>query len=306
MKKWLLLLLGTLVWPLGTATAQGMEPDWPEVQKLLENRCVICHGAALASQGLRLDSRERLLAGSSNGPVVIAGSPDESELLRRIRGESLPRMPLTGPPYLSDAETALILGWIRSLAPDAASVSRDPDPATPEPEAQALEDPGLFSRVAAVLVPRCATCHSPNGRMGPAPEGFVATSHASLLDARERAWIVPGDPRASELVRRIRGQSLPRMPFDGPPYLSAADIELIEEWIAAGAPNDQGQPAPLPVGARVRLGGTLSGHWQLDGLPLKVAAGTRIRENLRVGQRVEVRGWVESDGTIGVERIRAR
>jgi len=96
------------------------------------------------------------------------------------------------------------------------------------------------------------------------------------------------------------------MPFDGPPYLSEADIELIEEWIAAGAPNDQGQPAPLPVGARVRLGGTLSGHWQLDGLPLKVAAGTRIRENLRVGQRVEVRGWVESDGTIGVERIRAR
>ena len=44
-----------------------------------------------------------------------------------------------------------------------------------------------------------------------------------------------GDPNASELVRRIRGQARPRMPLDGPPYLSIDEIRLIEDWIAQGA-----------------------------------------------------------------------
>lgn len=300
MATWILVLLGTLPWLLGPTAAHAVEPAWPEVQELFTRHCVICHGAGLASQGLRLDSRESVLAGGSNGPVVVAGNPDDSELMRRIRGQSLPRMPLTGPPYLNDAETALIADWIRALGAQTAA-GAPADGASPPPA-----ESGPFSPVAAILVPRCATCHSPNGRMGPAPEGFVATSYENLLDARERAWIVPGHPLASELARRIRGQSLPRMPFDGPPYLGEGDIEIIENWIAAGAPNDQGRTAPLPVGARVRLGGTLSGRWQLDGLPLRVAPGTRIRENLSLGQRVEVRGWVESDGAIAAERIRSR
>lgn len=163
-----------------------------------------------------------------------------------------------------------------------------------------------FAPVAAVLVPRCSPCHSPNGRMGPPPEGFVATGYDTLLESGERAWIVPGQPLASELYRRIKGYSLPQMPFGGPPYLSDAEVELVGEWIAAGAPDDQGQPAPLPVGARVRLGGTLSEPWILDGLPLTVGPETRIDGTMTPGQRLEVRGRIAADGTIAAERIRGR
>lgn len=174
------------------------------------------------------------------------------------------------------------------------------------PAGYASSESGAFTPVAAVLVPRCSPCHSPNGIMDRPPEGFVATSYATLLESSERAWIVPGHPLASELYRRIQGHSLPRMPFNGPPYLTESEIDLIGDWIAAGAPDDNGRPAPLPVGARVRLGGTLGERWQLDGLNLEVAPGARIEEPLPPGQRVEVRGRVGTDGVIAVERIRGR
>jgi hypothetical protein len=118
--------------------------------------------------------------------------------------------------------------------------------------------------------------------------------------------VVPGNPAASELVRRIRGQALPRMPFDGPPYLTDEEIRLIEEWILQGAADAQGKAAPAPAGAGVRLHGTLTMIWELDGLPLRVDAATRIDKRPQAGDLVEVRGTVQNDGAVHVNRIRRR
>jgi hypothetical protein len=118
--------------------------------------------------------------------------------------------------------------------------------------------------------------------------------------------VVPGHPEASELVRRIRGQALPRMPFDGPPYLSEADIALIVAWIRQGARDATGDPLALPAGAEVRLHGELTGRWTLDGLPLGGIAGARIDKAPAAGDYVEVRGRVCADGAIVVERLRPR
>ena len=41
--------------------------------------------------------------------------------------------------------------------------------------------------------------------------------------------------RKSELVKRLKGISKPRMPKNGPPFLPDADIALVEKWIAGGA-----------------------------------------------------------------------
>lgn len=116
---------------------------------------------------------------------------------------------------------------------------------------------------------------------------------------------MPGRPEASELLRRVRGQARPRMPFDGPPYLDDADIALIERWIADGARDAQGRVAPIPVGAAVRLHGTLTGAAQLDALPLRGVAGARV-DRARIGDYVEVRGRVTGDGEIEVQRLRRR
>ena len=49
----------------------------------------------------------------------------------------------------------------------------------------------------------------------------------------------PGNPDASYLVQKIQGNAAvgSRMPANGPPFLSQAQIDLIRGWIAAGAPQ---------------------------------------------------------------------
>jgi hypothetical protein len=113
--------------------------------------------------------------------------------------------------------------------------------------------------------------------MGRPPEGYRLDSLAATLDASDRARVVPGNPGSSELVRRIRGVSRPRMPFDGPPWLADEEMRLIEQWIAQGARDSEGRGAPVPAGARVRFRGA-----------------------------EEIRGVVQPDGNISVTRQRRR
>jgi mono/diheme cytochrome c family protein len=292
----------------GLATAGGAwaADTWVELAPLLAQRCVVCHAGEAAPLGLRLDTYEALLRGSTRGPVVRAGAPAESELIRRLQGTSLPRMPMTGPPYLAEAEVARFGRWIaaglpRGETPPMTAVSAaNPGPTRP------AGGPLTYLDVAPIFATRCAKCHTDRGSMGPPPEGFRLNSYAATLAADERARVVPGSPGASELVRRIRGQSLPRMPFDGPPYLSETEIRLIEQWIADGARDAEGRPAPVPEGAAVRLHGTLGPGGQLDGLDLAIGRRTRIDKSPRPGDYVQVRGRVDAEGRVIVDRLRRR
>jgi len=86
-----------------------------------------------------------------------------------------------------------------------------------------------------VLADRCFPCHGPDANAN--PSGLRLDERASATTGREgRAAIVPGDPAASELVRRVRAHPDERMP---PPesklVLDAGEIELLERWIAEGA-----------------------------------------------------------------------
>lgn len=85
----------------------------------------------------------------------------------------------------------------------------------------------------AIIAPSCATssCHGAR----------VETAGVALDDARDaydalidRGFVVPGDP-ASTLMSLLEGDERGRMPPDAP--LPAADIELIQIWIEAGAPR---------------------------------------------------------------------
>lgn len=67
--------------------------------------------------------------------------------------------------------------------------------------------------------------------------------------------VKPGDPKASELIRRITlpSSSDDAMPPSNRPPLSPSDISLIEQWVAAGASGTQPvadfKPAAAPVRA---------------------------------------------------------
>ena len=65
--------------------------------------------------------------------------------------------------------------------------------------------------------------------------GHAATEN-STLDRVE-----PGAPERSYLILKLRGDPSitgERMPRDGPPYLTNAQIDGIAAWIRAGAPNN--------------------------------------------------------------------
>jgi hypothetical protein len=89
-----------------TLQANAEPVSFDAIGPMLVERCVMCHSGPSAAAGLRLDTLEGLLAGGAKGPVVRPGDPGSSELLRRLNGSSQPRMPMTGPPFLSDAEVA--------------------------------------------------------------------------------------------------------------------------------------------------------------------------------------------------------
>ena len=295
-------LLSVAVGPPG---ARAQDATYVEVAPVLRERCAPCHAGAAAPLDLRLDSLDGLLAGSRNGPVVISGNPTGSELIRRVKGVSQPRMPMTGPPFLSDAEVNLLERWVVSglKSGDVTRLSAAAPRSKVRPSAG---EHVTYAHVAPIFATRCAKCHTRKGLMGPAPEGYRLTSYDETLATADRVRVVPEFSEASELVRRIRGQAHPRMPFDGPPFLYREEIELIVDWINQGARSSTGEPAPYPTNARVRLHGTLRSGWRLDALGLVVARSTRIDKSPGPGDYVQVRGRLADGGAVVAERIRRR
>ena len=101
--------------------AQTEEPSRLEfferrVRPLLSKHCFACHGAAIDQpQGnLRLDKRAGLLKGGNRGPAIIPHRPDESLLIRAVRGDSI-QMPPGG--KLKEREVADLVEWVRLGAP---------------------------------------------------------------------------------------------------------------------------------------------------------------------------------------------
>jgi uncharacterized membrane protein len=84
------------------------------VRPVLVSRCVACHSESKLSGGLRLDTSEGLMKGGEHGAVVVAGNPDESELLLRVvlPPSAKGAMPPNGVRPLDVGETEVIRWWI--------------------------------------------------------------------------------------------------------------------------------------------------------------------------------------------------
>ncbi len=124
----------------------------------------------------------------------------------------------------------------------------------------------------AIFEKSCLGCHGSGGFVAAV---LLIEDHSVLL---EKEAVVPGDPDASRLYNRLLGEGGALMPLGGPP-LPDEEIETIENWIAAGAPDW----ATLPIStvnhtvseSLIRSGDTFtvdigaendfdSAKWQLD------------------------------------------
>lgn len=297
--------LPPLVAALGLAGTAGAQeaPTWAVVGALFGERCAKCHSGADAPMGLELDSYAGAVSGSWTGKVLIAGDTATSALLQRIRGQARPRMPLDGPPFLDAAQIALVEAWVLAGLPEG-----DPGAVTKAPprERPAPGEPVGYADVEPIFLKACMKCHSDNSKLGAPPEGLRLDSLANILAGGERVAVVPGNVEMSEVWRRVEGVGDPRMPFDGPPWLPEDDIRLIADWIAQGAPDAEGVPSPIPVGAEIRIRGVLTAPDAIDGARFVVTGGTRVDKSPKVGKAAEIRGVVQADGTVRATRLRAR
>ena len=83
----------------------------------------------------------------------------------------------------------------------------------------------------AIFEASCLNCHGPDGAF----RETLLMEHSELIDG---GTVVPGNPNASELYKRLLGptENGVQMPF-GQPQLPAQSIDTIRRWILAGAPE---------------------------------------------------------------------
>ncbi|MCW1887071.1 PSD1 and planctomycete cytochrome C domain-containing protein [Luteolibacter flavescens] len=101
----------------------------------------------------------------------------------------------------------------------------------------AAEEPVDFNRdIRPILTKNCTTCHGGVKQAG--GTSFIYREDALGIGESGKTIIVPGDPAASELMRRITSsdpdEKMPP-PHEHPHGLEKAQIELLERWIREGA-----------------------------------------------------------------------
>lgn len=81
----------------------------------------------------------------------------------------------------------------------------------------------------------CISCHG-------GQNGVTLSSYDAVMESVGQQYqthiVIPGEPENSPIVDKISNDNPQygvRMPQDGPPYLSGAEIDLIVQWIEEGA-----------------------------------------------------------------------
>ena len=158
---------------------------------VLLNRCYECHNAQEHSGGLDLASRAGLERGGENGPVIVAGKPEESWLLERVEaGEMPPRKAGKAQPVPPE-EIRQLRAWIAAGASWPEGLVLDPFEATSA--TRAGRDFWSLRPVIDAAVPRV--------RQGELVQNEVDAFLLSKLEARGWTYAPEADRRT--LIRRL-------------------------------------------------------------------------------------------------------
>jgi hypothetical protein len=101
--------------------AQSPDTEFFEkkIRPVLAEKCYACHNSKSKSPmgGLALDTRAGVIKGGASGPIIVAGKPEASRLLKAVRyTDAQLKMPPTG--KLPDSTIADFEQWIAMGAPD--------------------------------------------------------------------------------------------------------------------------------------------------------------------------------------------
>ncbi|QJW94088.1 DUF1553 domain-containing protein [Frigoriglobus tundricola] len=115
--RWVVAFLAALGTHPIAAAADPVEHFESKVRPVLVRHCIKCHGPEKQRGGLRLDSKAGWQTGGESGPAIKPGKPDESPLVKAVRGaDGAAQMPPNA--KLSAAEVAALVQWVKDGAVD--------------------------------------------------------------------------------------------------------------------------------------------------------------------------------------------
>jgi len=140
MKKLIVIVAGAVLSAGLLAAAESKVDFAKDIQPILQQNCIKCHGPEKQKGKMRLDSREAALKGGKAGPAFVVNDAAKSEMVRRL---TLPKtdddfMPSEGEP-LSKTQIDLIKDWINqgavwaetAVAKDSSKPAAPPGPVLP-------------------------------------------------------------------------------------------------------------------------------------------------------------------------------
>jgi len=132
------------------------------------------------------------------------------------------------------------VGLVRLVAAGLVAAGLVAAPPTAAEPGTASAAPSFNRDIRGLLSNRCLRCHGPDAgsRQGGGEGGLrLDLFSGATADLGGRAAIVPGDPAASELLRRITATDPDTVmpPPEAGERFSAAEADLLARWIAAGA-----------------------------------------------------------------------
>jgi cytochrome b subunit of formate dehydrogenase/mono/diheme cytochrome c family protein len=136
---------------------------------------------------------------------ISAGNPDSSDVVKVQQAGNHPGK-------FNPDELNRVIDWIKAGAPEAGAASSGGDNGTTAPLNSTWE-----GNVSGLFQAKCKTCH---GSIG----GFNAQTYANVLKKIE-----PGNPDSSDVVKVMQGTH--------PALFTPAELQIIIDWIKAGAPE---------------------------------------------------------------------
>jgi uncharacterized membrane protein len=113
------------------------------------------------------------------------------------------------------------------LAPTEAPLQAPTEAAAEAPAATV----SFINDVLPIIQSRCVRCHGEDR----VEEGLLMRSYEEIMAGSDNGpVIVPGDVANSKLVELVAAQKMPKRG----PKLTPPQVELITQWVAAGAPNN--------------------------------------------------------------------
>ncbi len=249
-----------------------------EARNILANHCYDCHSIKKSKGKLRLDALEYVLKGGKEGPALVVGRPEKSEMIRRIKlpASDDDAMPTKGK-RLSKKEIEILELWVKQGAPwPGVALKSAPPTAAIDQEEKIEENSSVVKKsassedrimntsemptkapevlnanqlqelninVRSILAHNCYACHNATKTKG----GLRLDKKEFIFKGGENGPIlVAGNPEKSDMIRRVK---LPfghddAMPTKGK-RLSKEDVAMLEYWIQQGAPWPSGPEKSL-------------------------------------------------------------